>query len=295
MGGPNPITPEWNLAEAGQTDGVQEVWCSDGVWAAIRSSDSAAGDSQGKGINRMRYVTLAALIVLAAALALATGCGKKAEKATTEEPVVGEGTETLTVAETPKGKVLVDEEVLNIFVDEPEQHFKKAHELFVKKDTKAAAHEIRMASGYLKLEAGRATGDSKKALEASSRELDKLADDVEKGAVVSEKEVRDTFARADYALAMHHHAKAKESWEKGDTKQAGVHLMAAPTHLEYAKAWLKVGTKDDTKAVVRDTRTVAGKLTEGVGFVPEEVGKVIEALGKEIDKLGREVEPPKGG
>jgi hypothetical protein len=245
----------------------------------------------------MRHGTLAVGILLLLALTISAGCGKKAEQKTSgvTQPVTGETVGKATVTKTPEGKVVVDEEVLNIFVEEPEQHFKKAHELFVKKDTKAAAHEIRKASAFLKLEAGRATGDSKQALEPSSRELDKLADDVEKGAVVSEKELRDAFARADVALARHHQAKAKEDWEKGNNKQAGIHLMAAPTHLEYAKAWLKVGTNEDTKAVVRDTRTVAGKLTEGIGFVPEEVGKAIEAMGKEIDKVGKEVEPPKGG
>lgn len=45
---------------------------------------------------------------------------------------------------------------------DPEPQFEKTHELFLKKDLKAAASEIRKAVAFLKQEAGRATKDGKK-------------------------------------------------------------------------------------------------------------------------------------
>ena len=47
------------------------------------------------------------------------------------------------------GKVLVEEEILYFFVDEPEGHFHQAHENFLKKDFKGAAAEIRKTTNCL--------------------------------------------------------------------------------------------------------------------------------------------------
>ena len=82
-----------------------------------------------------------------------------------------------------------------------DDHFQKAHNFFLKKDFKAVAAEIRNAAELLKQEAEKATIEGKKALTASINELEKLAKDVEKGTVTSEKKLKDAFARAEHALA----------------------------------------------------------------------------------------------
>ena len=79
-------------------------------------------------------------------------------------------------------------------VEEPESQFEKAYEFFLKKDLKAAASEIRKGVAFLKQEAGSAAKDGKKDLTASIHELEKLANEVEKGAVTSEKRLKDAFA-----------------------------------------------------------------------------------------------------
>jgi hypothetical protein len=122
-----------------------------------------------------------------------------------------------TVKEPPKvpgGGVLVDEDVLTVLADEPERYMQAAHESFLKKDVKATAAELRKAAAFVKLEAARAADDSKTGLVASATELEKLASDVEKGAVTSVEKLDSTFARAAHALANHHHKKAEEFWAK---------------------------------------------------------------------------------
>ncbi len=85
--------------------------------------------------------------------------------------------------------------------DELKEHFHKARESFLAKDARAAAAEIRKGAMLLKLEAGHAKEEAKEALTASSHELEKLAQRLEKGTVTSSQDLRRAFARADRALA----------------------------------------------------------------------------------------------
>jgi hypothetical protein len=202
--------------------------------------------------------------------------------------------------QTPQGPLgdwtPYEEDIWIVLVDEPEFHFQKAHEFFLKKDFKAAASEIRKGSAFLKLEAGRSTEEGKEALAASADELGKLADDVQKGTVASEKQLKDAFARADHALANHHYLKASEYWAKKDEKKAGHALKAAAQALEHAGAWS--GHKLETAAVdvIKGVREAAGKLVESTGWTAEKariVEKGIKDLGNEILKLGKDIEPKK--
>lgn len=193
----------------------------------------------------------------------------------------------------PEGWVLVEEDVVLVFSDEPGEHFQKGRESFLKKDLKAAAHEIREAAAFLKLEAGRATAEGKKALLASIRELEKLAEGVERGTVTAVKDLDALFARAHQALAKHHHLKAAASWAKKAAKKTGQDLKAAAIHLEHGLAWTGHKGEAGGIAVINGTRLLAGKLIEGVGWVPAEVGKGITAVGEEVEKLGKKIEPAK--
>jgi hypothetical protein len=124
-------------------------------------------------------------------------------------------------------------------------------------------------------------------------ELEKLADDTEKGKIASAKVLEQAFSRADYALAKVYHVKASESWVKKATKEVGHSLKTAADNLEYGLAWAGHKAEAGGKAAIKDARLVAGKLIEGMGWVPDEVGKGIEFIGKEVEKFGKQVEPPK--
>jgi hypothetical protein len=171
----------------------------------------------------------------------------------------------------------------------PDQHFQKAHENFVKRDTKATASEIRKGAGYLKREAENGAGETKKALTASATELERLAGDVEKGTVTSVKMLDDGFARADHALARHHLAQATNAWSKRENAKTGEALRLAGAHLEHGLSWTGRKAETSTEDVIHHSRVLAGNLITGTGWVPEEVGKGIQSVGNEIDKLGQRV------
>ncbi|MBI3575509.1 MAG: hypothetical protein HY083_07655 [Gammaproteobacteria bacterium] len=130
--------------------------------------------------------------------------------------------------------------------EEPQRHFDSAVESFARKDYKAAATEIRKATGYLRLEAGRVTGDAKHALDSSVAELGKLAASVEKGAVKDEKVMDKAFAKADHALALAHRTKAAESWARKEYNQAGYELApgrGAAGSRGLGSAWRGLGSR----------------------------------------------------
>ncbi len=193
----------------------------------------------------------------------------------------------------PDGYVTVDEDVLTHFDESPGEHFHKARQSFLKKDFKASAEEIRKGEAFLRLQAAAATEEGKKGLIASIAEIEKLANDVEKGSVTSAKTLDDTFARAHHALAKHHYLKAIEYKAKNDTRRTGHALKAAAIHLEHGFAWAGHDLEAATVRVIKDTGLLAGKLVEETGWVAEEVGKAIDKIGLEIDKLGKVIEPKK--
>ena len=176
-------------------------------------------------------------------------------------------------------------------VEEPESQFEKAHEFFLKKDLKAAASEIRKGVAFLTQEAGSAAKDGKKDLAASIQELEKLTNEVEKGAVTSEKKLKDAFVRANYALANHHYLKASEYWAKKEEKKTGHALKSATLHFEQAVVWSGHKFETGEAIVIKDIHTVAGKLIEGKKWTTEEVSKGIKNIGNEISKLGKKIEP----
>jgi len=193
----------------------------------------------------------------------------------------------------PEGYVVVEEDILTVFVDAPGEHFHKARESFLKKDYKATAEEIRKGEAFMKLQAARATGEGKKVLTESIDELEKLAKDVEQGTVTSAETLNHAFAKAHHALAKHHYLKAMEYKAKGAGTKLGHALKAAAIHLEHGFAWAGQKLEAATAAVIKDTGLVAGKLIEAGGWIGEEAGKIIEKIGVEIEKLGKMLEPAK--
>jgi hypothetical protein len=203
------------------------------------------------------------------------GCKKSAQAAESAKP------------KTPEGYVLVEEDVLLQFVELPGEHFHKARQSFLTKDYKAAAEEIRRGEAFLRLQAARATTEGRKGLIASVAELERLANNVEKGTVTSAKTLDRAFAKAHHALAKHHYLKAIEYKAKNDVRRTGHSLKAAAVHLEHGFAWAGHELEAVSVRAIKDVGLLAGKLLEGTGWVAEEVGKAIEKIGQEIDKLGK--------
>lgn len=173
--------------------------------------------------------------------------------------------------------------------EEPQRHFGSAVEAYAKKDYKAAATEIRKAAGYVRLEAVRATGNARQALDSSVAELDQLAASVEKGAVKDEKLMDKAFANANHALALAHRTKAAESWARKEYDKAGYELKAAAHGLESAAGWAGAEAKAGASGAVADTQALGGKLASGATWTRDEVAKGFESLGNAINALGQKI------
>jgi hypothetical protein len=191
----------------------------------------------------------------------------------------------------PEGHVIVDEQDWLALENDLPRDFHQAREDFLKRDFQAAALRIRKGVTFLKVEAARASGDTKQALLTLAGELEKLASDVEKDTVRSVKDLDDAFVHTHYALAKHHHEQALAYQAKKDYKKAGYYLAAAVLHFEQASAW--AGHKIDAAAadVTDDARIVSNKLIKGADWTSSEVEKAFEALDKEIERLAHTIYP----
>ncbi len=173
--------------------------------------------------------------------------------------------------------------------EEPQRHFGSALEAYVKKDYQAAATEIRKATSYLRLEAGRATSEAKQALETSVGELETLAASLGKETVKDEKTLVTAFTHSSHALALAHRAKAAESWVHKEYDKAGYELKAAAHGLESAANWAGAEAKTGAAAAVAETKALGAKLASGATWTREELAKGFESLGNAINALGQKI------
>lgn len=193
---------------------------------------------------------------------------------------------------TPRrGWIFMDEKIWLRYSDEPPMHMDKARDRFLKREYQAAARELHKVGGYLHVAASHAEKDVKKALESSAREIDTLAAGVEQGTIKRVDQLEEAFARAEHALAMHHHRMAEQAAERNQTVTAGEHLRAAVNHVENAARWTGHMLEEDSRSVLRGAKDLAGKMIEVPGFLLKESSKGIHAVGGEIQRLGKRIEP----
>jgi hypothetical protein len=173
--------------------------------------------------------------------------------------------------------------------EKPQRHFGSALDAYVKKDYQAAATEIRKATSYVRLEAGRATSEAQQALETSVAELDTLAASLEKETVKDEKTLVTAFTHSNHALALAHRVKAAESWTRKEYDKAGYEFKAAAHGLQSAAGWAGAEAKAGTAAAVAETKALGDKLVSGATWTREEVAKGFESLGNAINALGQKI------
>lgn len=174
--------------------------------------------------------------------------------------------------------------------EEPQKHFTNAAAAYARKDYTAAATDLRKAGSYLRLEAGRASGQARQALDSSVLEVDKLAAELAMGTVKDQQAMTRVFARADYALALAHRSQAAASWTRKAYDQAGYQLKAAAHGLESAAGWVGSEAKTAAAETVAEVRALGGKLASGAKWTNAEVARGMESLGNGINSLGRKIE-----
>ncbi|MGA1839003.1 MAG: hypothetical protein ACMUIU_00110 [bacterium] len=189
--------------------------------------------------------------------------------------------------------IIYFEDYVSAIEDETESRFHKAREYFFKNDYEAAAKEIHKGAVFLRLESGWATKEGKGPLIASARELDILADEVEKGEVASVKDLDQAFSRAHFALARHYRLRASESEVKKAYEKLGTELKAAAKHLNHALLWSGDKIESGLREIRKDVQIFEEKLVEGGKWVHDEANRIIKYIDKEIEKFNKKTEPEK--
>jgi hypothetical protein len=87
------------------------------------------------------------------------------------------------------------------FADDPDKSMAAANEAYLKKDNDKAAEYIHKAAAYFHKESDEVASSGKKYMKEAGDGLDKLGEDVKKGAVKSDDDLKKAFAKADHLSA----------------------------------------------------------------------------------------------
>lgn len=172
-----------------------------------------------------------------------------------------------------------------------ENTFQRAKQNYLDKNMNSAAQQIQKGASFIKTQAEKASDKGKEALNASAKELEKLADDVKNGTVTSVKKIEETFARAYAALAFESHIKSTESWAKKQTEKAGDALDSANKYLERGFVWAGQKIETGTKETMKKSKELSLKLKKKSSVLVEDVGKGLKNAGDEIEKFGKKISP----
>ena len=163
-----------------------------------------------------------------------------------------------------------------------EGNLSKARESFLQNNYKAAAEDIRKTVAYMKTQEAKASSSGKRMLTASINELDKLADNVEKGSVTSVNTLDNAFSRAKDAITSNSQMRTAES----KTSQAS-------SGVKNGLSWTGDKLKSGFVAVAKGTGWIVGKAVEGTGWVSKKTGSAINSAGLKVEHFGKNMQPQK--
>lgn len=178
--------------------------------------------------------------------------------------------------------------------DSPFHHFDSACEHCVQLDHQRVARDIRKGVKFLSSETKYAKVKGKKALQGSVTELNKIATGIENGTVYSAKQLKESFARAQHALASHHHQVAEEARKQNRLEDAGKALKLAAVNLEQGVAWtgenlvVKPGAKI-LDSSIKVTGVLVDGTIDGTSRSVKAVGSGIGQLGHSIQRFGKAI------
>jgi hypothetical protein len=150
------------------------------------------------------------------------------------------------------------------FVAESDKTMAIARGYFLKGDISKASAEIHKAAVLVKQDSLEVAADCKRGLEDAARELERLGEDVKKGAAKSDADLNRVFAKTDYALATGWHRTAEQSGKAGRDealKRASAALLGAA---KWSATKPKGATQSPLKAVEQSDQTVVTDLKAGV-------------------------------
>lgn len=255
----------------------------------------------------------AALIGVAAPTAWADNPSPKHDQAN-QAPDSSSSSSPSSSAKAPEGWVLLEEDLVMLTVNEPQNHFIQADRDLARNDPKAAAAELHIAAGYMDMQASRAQGDDKQQLTKAADDVRKTADDLTRGNAKDPAQLKQAFTRADLALARHFQSKASDELQKKTAVRAGHDLQGAADAFDAAVAWSGRPAPAQAASAVADARRLAAQLiipqssansngatgearTAGAkvggsaqqhaqgGDIPQNASKTAQALGDAIQKF----------
>lgn len=171
-------------------------------------------------------------------------------------------------AKAPDGFVLFREDVVWVTANEPQNHFLRAMQWLNDKNAKAAAGEMRVAASYLDMQATRGTDEGNQ-LAQTAENLRHLAQQMDQSqnanAKADRKQLKQTFAQADVALAQHLQSLAKTEYQGQKKIMAGHDLLTATDSISAAYAWTNQQPDQKLITAVQDAQRVADQLLTPVG------------------------------
>ena len=174
---------------------------------------------------------------------------------------------------------------------EAQGHFEDAIEAYTSQNCGKAAIDVHKAIGYLRLEAGRASGYAKRALDGAVAELGKVALSVASGASCGRGAMGRCFSIANLSLALAHRTKAAEWWAHGVRRTTGYELKAAALCLECAARWVH---REATTSAIRAAEFAANlgeRLAVGESAARNQVTETIASFCVAVEALGSRIAP----
>ena len=171
--------------------------------------------------------------------------------------------------QTPEGWILVQERVIVLTANEPQNHFLRAQQHLAQGNAKAAAAEARVGAAYLEMQAARSRGaadqklsDAATALRQQASQIAQAGGDAQK----QQEQLKQSFASANAALAAHFKSLAQRSLQSQRNVMAGYDLNAAAASLAAAFAWSGTQPQQEASTAIRDAQQAAAQLmTPGAG------------------------------
>jgi len=155
---------------------------------------------------------------------------------------------------------------------------------------KAAANEIDKAASWLKLAAGHAMPITEEKLTTAKTELEKLSKDLRAGRTFDAAMLDSALGKAAHALGEWHYYKAKESWAKSETQDAGHNLELAAQYLQHAADSAHYEFGPDTEKVVTTTYRSGKKTGETVHYDHNELGRHLQGVENAVKELSEAME-----
>lgn len=179
--------------------------------------------------------------------------------------------------------------------EDPKGYFQSARDSFNSKNFDKSAKNLRMGADILRRDAGMAKGAASSELEASAKDLDKLADRIQSGEVRSVDDLNDKVGDAYRSLSNFHYQMARESYDRnraagaapGRDVETGNYLNAAAIDLESWATFTGHKIEGGTRTAIVETKELAGKLIAGTGKLTEKTAQALDNLGTAIKDYGR--------